>query len=259
MRSDESAAVVGRGAGGNRRYTRRYTLSSDPDVSRGCRVVKSYGQHCPLASALDLVGDRWTLLIMREVIFLGPRRFTDLARGLPGIAPNLLSRRLGELQSVGLVEQVTLPAPAGSTVYRATVAGEGLREPIIALMRWGVGHMVPLATGEPVRAELVVIGVQAAFLPERAVGVDARYELVLDGQPFRVELTGGHLSVGEGALVDEVAHVRVRMPMRSFLDVVDGLRDPAEVLVADAVEIEGGAADVDRFLQIFAGLVPLTA
>lgn len=219
--------------------------------------MKSYGQHCPLATALDLIGDRWTLLIMREVIFLGPRRFTDLARGLPGIAPNLLSQRLDDLQSTGLLEKVTLPAPAGSTVYQATADGERLREPVIALMRWGVRHMVPLGADEPVRAELVVIGVQAAFLPERASGVDAHYELVLDDQSFRLELTNGSLSVHEGALPDVSADVRVRMSMRTFLDVVDGLRDPADVLVTDAVEVDGGAEDVEGFLQMFAGLVPI--
>lgn len=219
--------------------------------------MKSYGQHCPLASALDIVGDRWTLLIMREVIFLGPRRFSDLARGLPGIAPNLLSQRLDDLQSAGLLEKAALPAPAGSSVYRATADGERLREPVIALMRWGVRHMVPLGANETVRAELVVIGVQAAFLPDRAIGVDARYELLLDEHPFRLEISEGRLDVQEGALVDDAADVRVRMSMRTFLDVVDGLRDPAEVLVTDAVELEGGADDLERFLQMFAGLVPL--
>jgi DNA-binding HxlR family transcriptional regulator/uncharacterized protein YndB with AHSA1/START domain len=103
--------------------------------------MRSYGQFCGLARALDRVGQRWALLIVRELL-LGPKRFTDLRAGLPGVATNLLTERLRQLQEEGLVWQRELPPPSSSTVYELTEAGEGLRPVVEALIRWGGRWMV---------------------------------------------------------------------------------------------------------------------
>ena len=105
-------------------------------------VHRSYDQYCPIAAALDVVGDRWTLLIMRELT-IGDRRFTDLRTALPGIAPNLLSERLRDLQAEGLVEHQELPPPAARTVYAATAAGREVVPVLRSLARFGVGRLGP--------------------------------------------------------------------------------------------------------------------
>src|SRR3954470_10454631 len=95
---------------------------------------RTYGQGCGTAHALDLVGDRWALLVVRELI-LGPKRFTDLRDGLPGIGPHVLLQRLKELEDSGVLRRRTLPPPAGSTVYERTEWGRELDEVVIRLAR----------------------------------------------------------------------------------------------------------------------------
>lgn len=106
----------------------------------GDRPSRTYGQFCPIAAGLDVVGDRWVLLICRELA-MGDRRFTDLRRLLPGIAPNLLSERLKALQAAGLVMTFELPAPAARQVYRLTDEGERIKSVLRALARFGAHHL----------------------------------------------------------------------------------------------------------------------
>lgn len=103
--------------------------------------MRSYGQYCSIARALDVVGDRWTLLIVRELLIQGPCRFTDLKNGLPGIAANLLSTRLRELEDAGLIDRADAPPPVASALYRLTDAGRELEPALRALGRWGLRYM----------------------------------------------------------------------------------------------------------------------
>src|SRR5256885_12943843 len=98
---------------------------------------RSYDQFCPIARALDFVGERWTLLVVRELLF-GPKRYTDLLAGLPGINANVLSTRLKDLQAAELVERTTMPPPAASTVYQLTELGRGLEPAVVGLAQWGL-------------------------------------------------------------------------------------------------------------------------
>jgi DNA-binding HxlR family transcriptional regulator len=104
--------------------------------------VKRYDQYCPIACSLSLVGERWTLLVVRELLY-GPKRYTDLVAGLPGIGTNILADRLKELEGAGLVERRKLPPPAASTVYELTPAGHGLRPVLHELARFGARLMGP--------------------------------------------------------------------------------------------------------------------
>src|SRR3954447_24985256 len=101
---------------------------------------RSYDQYCPAARALDVLGERWTLLVVRDLL-VGPRRYTDLLEGLPGIGPNVLADRLRHLQDVGIVRRTTLPRPAASTVYELTELGQALRPVVQELTRWGLNMM----------------------------------------------------------------------------------------------------------------------
>ena len=107
--------------------------------------MKSYQQYCSVARALDVVGDRWVLLIVRELLALGPSRYSDLKRGLPGIASNLLAERLKGMEAEGLLERYDAPPPVGTTLYRLTTRGRELQDVLHALARWGVERM---ETGE---------------------------------------------------------------------------------------------------------------
>lgn len=122
--------------------------------------MRSYDQFCGLARALDHIGHRWTLLIVRELL-LGPKRFTDLREGLPGIANNLLADRLRQLRDDGLVTRRDLPPPAASTVYELTEAGRELREPVHALIRWGGRWMLPGPGTDEFRPEWLVLALDA--------------------------------------------------------------------------------------------------
>jgi DNA-binding HxlR family transcriptional regulator len=103
---------------------------------------RSYNQYCGVARALDLVGDRWALLVVRDLL-LGPKRYTDLARTLPGIGTNILSARLRSLQDAGVIRQRTLPPPAASTVYELTDYGRELKTALRELALWGARSLGP--------------------------------------------------------------------------------------------------------------------
>src|SRR6201998_897121 len=103
--------------------------------------MRSYGQYCSVAKALDVIGDRWTLLVIRELLLQGPCRYTDLRNGPPGIAPTLLAERLRELEAAGLVRREEAAPPVATTLFHLTEAGAGLEPVLEALGTWGVRHM----------------------------------------------------------------------------------------------------------------------
>lgn len=167
--------------------------------------MRSYGQFCGLARALDRVGQRWTLLIVRELL-LGPKRFTDLREGLPGVATNLLTDRLRQLQEEGLVRQRELPPPSSSAVYELTEAGEGLRPVVEALIRWGGRWMVAGAGDDVFRGgwlalALESLGAGTALAEERVIQFDTGSEATT------LRLGGGRISVA-GPEVDPELVVR---------------------------------------------------
>ena len=153
---------------------------------------KSYHQYCGIATALDRVGDRWTLLILRE-LWLGDRRFTDLRRALPGIAPNLLAERLRDLEGDRLVEQRELPAPAARTVYVLTPEGLRIVPVLRALARFGLPSLTDPVEGA-VQPRMAVHGTLGAlFDPAAAAGRDLVLRFDLDGEEQWLQVTDGIL------------------------------------------------------------------
>src|SRR5438105_2781937 len=126
---------------------------------------RSYDQFCGIARALDLVGERWALLVIRDLI-LGPKRFTDLRRGLPGIGTNVLAARLQELERNGVIERRALPPPAASTVYELTDHGRELEGPLLAVGRWGALSMGARQPGQTLRSEWFGVALKAFFRPD---------------------------------------------------------------------------------------------
>lgn len=123
--------------------------------------MRTYGQYCALARGLDLVGDRWTLLIVRELLSLGPSRYADLQRGLPGIATNLLAGRLKEMEAAGLVARSELPRPANATVFALTERGAALEGVVREFVKWGALLMSPPAPDESFRPHWLLIPLRA--------------------------------------------------------------------------------------------------
>ena len=161
--------------------------------------MRTYNQYCAVAKALDVVGDRWTLLIVRELLLRGACRYTDLQHGLPGIATNLLGTRLKELEEHGLVHRRSAPPPVATTLYQLTDAGRELEAVLVALGRWGTRFM-PEPTGEEVfRSHWLAFPV-AEFLQDRDPdGPPATIEVRTGDEPALIELSGGKVSVHAGA------------------------------------------------------------
>jgi DNA-binding HxlR family transcriptional regulator/putative sterol carrier protein len=210
--------------------------------------TRSYQQLCGLAYALDVIGERWTLLIIRELM-PGPRRFTDLLDGLPGISTNLLSTRLKRLEEQGILRQRTLPPPAGSTVYELTPLGRGLEASLLALGRWGA-QLVPAEPGED---RLLHLGSYALtpktfFRPELAAGVDDTYELEIDGERQQVRVKDGELAVRQGAAAEP--DVVLRADVATYLGLLRGQIGPDEATAKGLIEVEGDIAALRRFLTM---------
>ena len=147
--------------------------------------MRSYGQACPVAHALDAVGDRWSLLVVRE-LRLGPRRYTDLAAALPGVGPSVLSQRLRDLEESGVLERRTRPAP---TVYALTPWGADLEPVFRALAAWGMASPVP-RTGS-VSTDSALLGLRTFFA--RTPGWDAVVEVRTGREVYRVVVVDGEL------------------------------------------------------------------
>jgi DNA-binding HxlR family transcriptional regulator len=156
---------------------------------------RRYHQFCGVAKALDVVGERWTLLLVRDLL-LGGRRFSDLLQAMPGLTPNLLSQRLRHLQDTGLVEQQHLPPPMAATVYVLTPLGRELEPVVLALGRFGARWLVAPAADDRVDPRWAMVS-----LKRRYVGCPRRWRVGLHvGElPFALELGGARLEVADGA------------------------------------------------------------
>ncbi len=162
--------------------------------------MKSYKQYCGVARALDLVGQRWALLLVRELL-PGPRRFTDLK--LPGLTPNVLSTRLRELSEAGLIEAVELPAPA-SRGWALTQAGRRLEPVVLALGAFGQAYLSDPAD-QAMSARWLMVSLQRRYQGDLD-GVDV--QLWVDGQPYALGFDRGRLRVRDGEVSRPAATVR---------------------------------------------------
>ena len=147
---------------------------------------RSYGQYCALARAFDVIGERWTPLLLRELA-MGPRRYADLLEGLPGVGTSLLAARLRDLEAEGLVRQRRLPAPAARNVYELTAEGWQLAEALLPLARWGAQRMGMRGKDEAFRLEWFLLFLRATADPALTAGWHDVYEFHVDDQdePFQ--------------------------------------------------------------------------
>lgn len=172
-------------------------------------TLRSYHQYCPIAHALDLIGERWSLLIVRDLL-LGPKRFSDLRAGLPGIGTNILTDRLKGLEQAGVIARRVLPPPAASTVYELTPYGRGLDGPLQALAQWGGQSLGSMQPGQAPSRDSLLLTVRAlARQLFAAHGLQSVAVLLNDGHGIEVVVVraeGDALSVlTETAVAADVA------------------------------------------------------
>jgi DNA-binding HxlR family transcriptional regulator len=159
---------------------------------------RTYNQYCATARTLDLIGDRWTLLLIRELL-TGPKRFGDLQASLRGLGTGLLAARLKHLEHEGLARRVTLPPPARTPAYALTAAGEELGPAVLALARWGLKWAMGQRRGtETFHPGWAVLGLQACFDAEAAAGLRAVYEFRIDDEPFHARIDNGTIEAVHG-------------------------------------------------------------
>jgi DNA-binding HxlR family transcriptional regulator/putative sterol carrier protein len=209
---------------------------------------RSYNQFCALAFALDVIGERWTLLIIRELL-PGPRRYKDLIDGLPGISTNLLSERLKSLEGQGVLVRRILPPPAGSTVYQLTPVGLALEKAVLELGIWG-SQFLPASMEGLAMPSLgaTTLAIKAFFHPEQSEGIHAVYELHLSGEVLQVGVKDGLLTVqaGQAQKADAVFHT----DMRVFMGLFAGQLQPDDALAGGLVRVEGDPAALAQFLKL---------
>src|SRR5215208_963385 len=216
-------------------------------------TMRTYGDGCGIAHALDLVGERWALLVVRELL-LGPKRFTDLRGGLPGASTNVLSQRLRELERAAIVRRRRLPPPAGSWVYELTDWGRELKTIVLSLGTWAV-RSPSFPEDAPVGTDSVVLALGTFFDAGAAGGLDARYELRLDDGTFHVLVADGAISLDRGPA--EEPDAIIDSDAVTFAAVVWNGRDLNDALRAGELRIEGDRRAVDRLLGLFPKPAPV--
>lgn len=209
---------------------------------------RGYKQACAIAASLDLLGQRWTLLIVRDLL-IGPRRYSDLLAGLPGIGTNLLAERLKSLVETGVVEQATLPAPAATRVYRLTGMGKELERPLVELCRWGLRHGVAAAGETSHDPRWTVLAMRAAFDRERARGVDAGCEFRIDGTVFHARVGNGELETALGPAPSP--DLVLSLGDQAFRELTAGMAQVEDLLSGERATLEGDLDEYRRFASVF--------
>ncbi|HKT83144.1 MAG TPA: winged helix-turn-helix transcriptional regulator [Solirubrobacterales bacterium] len=209
---------------------------------------RSYGEACRFAYALDVVGERWALLVVRELL-LGPKRFTDLRTGLPHASSNILSERLRDLEQSGVIQRRKLPPPAASTVYELTEWGRELEPVVTKLGAWGARSPVPPDSRE-IGPDSIVLALRSLFDAEAAGETDAAYELRLGEQSFHIEIAGGQVDLGRGAADAPAATIGVT-DAPTFGAILAGQLPLDEAIASGAARIEGSKQAAKRFLRVF--------
>lgn len=210
---------------------------------------RTYNQYCATARTLDIVGERWTLLLIRELL-TGPKRFGDLQASLRGLGTGLLAARLKHLEREGLAHKITLPPPARTPAYALTEAGEELGPPVLALARWGLkwamGERHDTDTFHPGWA---VLGLRACFDPEAAAGLRAVYEFRVDDEVFHTRVDDGTIEALHGPAQHPDATITISED--AFVDVTGQRLTLAEAIKTGVASASGDRLALRRLTKLF--------
>jgi len=218
-------------------------------MSSHAATTRSYAQLCGIATALDVIGDRWTPLVVRDLL-LGPLRFGDLVDGLPGIGTNTLAARLKHLEASGVVRRRLLPFPDRGTVYELTGYGRELEPILLALGRWGTKSMGRLPPGTVSRSRWLVAAMLAFHDESRRIARPTTWELRLTDGTFTVRAEGTGLTVTAGAPED--ADLVITAADDHLHQLLTRRLTPDEAVASGAVTLDGQASALPRLVELFA-------
>jgi DNA-binding HxlR family transcriptional regulator len=210
-------------------------------------TMRTYGDGCGIAHALDLLGERWALLVVRELL-LGPKRFTDLREGLPNVSPNVLAQRLRELEHAAVVQRRKLPPPAASSIYELTPWGLELKPLLLSLGVWAL-RSSSFPRGAPVGTDSVILALSTFFDADAAGDLDARYELRLGENAFAIRVADGTIDVGRR--LAGTADATIETDVGTFRALIWDGRDLAEAQRAGEVTVDGDERAAARLLRLF--------
>ncbi|HWF57316.1 MAG TPA: helix-turn-helix domain-containing protein [Candidatus Dormibacteraeota bacterium] len=205
--------------------------------------MRSYKQYCALAKALDAIGDRWSLLIVRELMLLGPCRYTDLLHGLPGIATNLLAARLRELEEAGVVWREAAPPPVATTLFHLTERGEALRPVVRELGHWGAPLLAQATEDDVFHTYWMTLPLDLYYIDTNPRGAPITIEVRTGDEPMVIETVDGKVTARRGTVSDPDA-VLVGPP-RLVIGVLSGRIELAEAR-AQGLQLRGDAGALRR-------------
>jgi DNA-binding HxlR family transcriptional regulator/putative sterol carrier protein len=208
---------------------------------------EDYQDGCAAAHALSLVGERWALLVVRELA-LGPKRFTDLRVGLPNVSPNVLAQRLRDLEEVGVVQKRKLPPPASVQVYELTEWGYGLEPVLVSLGRWAV-HSPRLPKNGTLGVNSLILSFRTMFHPDSAKGLEASYELRLGEETFYAKVANSEFEIARGNATKPDVILETE-PM-TLTALVYGGYSLSQAVKSAQVKLEGDKKALERFLKLF--------
>ena len=208
---------------------------------------RNYGQYCGLVRALELIGERWALLIVRDLL-VGPRRFSDLKSGFARIPSNILSARLQELEQAGVVERRVLPRPSHAVVYELTAFGTQLESIVLALGRWGAQVLGEPRAEESVTQDSLIMALRSTFRPEAARGLTVSYELRMGDIVLHAHVRGSKLEVGAGSLPKPDLIIDAGHALRPLMA---GEISPTQARASGAVRLIGPSKLLTRFVEVF--------
>jgi DNA-binding HxlR family transcriptional regulator len=210
--------------------------------------TRGYGKYCGLAYALELVGERWALVLVSDLL-RGPKRFTELQRGQPRIPSNVLSSRLKELEDAGVIRRRVLPRPATGVGYELTEYGRELEEIVLRLGLWGARAMPPEGCPDDiVTTDTLLLALRSTFRPDAARDLRAGYELRLGETVVHARVDHGTLEVDEGPLADADLVLETD---RSLHPLLTGGLSPADAIKNGRVQVTGKRKLLDRFVEVF--------
>jgi DNA-binding HxlR family transcriptional regulator len=205
--------------------------------------MRSYDEYCAIAKSLDVIGDRWTLLIVRELSLRGACRYTDVRNGLPGIASNLLAERLRDLEHADVIAREDAPPPIASTLFRLTPRGEQLRPVLEALTSWGLPLMTEQKPDDAVRSHWLASALEMTLSDQQPKASPVTIEVQVGDQPIVIETRDGTIQARLGTA--ESPDATLAGPAKPVMGLLLGLSQPADA-EANGVECTGDLAVLDR-------------
>jgi DNA-binding HxlR family transcriptional regulator len=212
-------------------------------------TTRTYGQFCGLARALEIIGERWSMLVVRDLV-LGPKRFTELQQGLPKIPPSMLSARLNELEQHGVVRRRVLAQLDAGVVYELTEYGSELDQIVLDLGLWGARSLGYPSPGDVFTMDSAILSLYTVFQADAALGVQLNFELRHGGDmTVHALIENGAIKVAEGSHPD--ADLVIEPQGTALIDLFTGQLSASEAIRSGKIRIEGEPARLELFTRLF--------